>query len=75
MCFKEMVRNFSFDHHLPDGWMNRIWPPSCPESLDENTEGPMRNSWITNSCAVATHALNQEPGDVQGCPKGFRCSC
>ena len=34
------------------------------EDAEDNAEGPMRNTWITNEGAAAAQALNQEAGDV-----------
>ena len=34
------------------------------EDVDDDAEGPMRNSWVTNEGAAAAQALNQEAGDV-----------
>ena len=35
------------------------------EGEDQDAEGPMRNSWMTNEGAHAIRALNQEAGNVQ----------
>ena len=34
------------------------------EDAEDNVEGPMSNTWVTDECTAATQALNQDAGDV-----------
>ena len=38
--------------------------PQQLEDAEDNAEGPMGNTWVTDEAAAATQALNQDAGDV-----------
>ena len=52
-CYGEVRAPQRIDHDLHQ-----------PEDAEDNAEGPMGNTWVTDEAAAATQAINQDAGDV-----------